>query len=220
MPSIQQSRTPSRVAHRPRGTRAGPRAPLSARLLLTAGACASMRGGGMMGADKMPERMLALGMVSDMGEIDEGALAMVKATSLAVRQYAEAMVRDHRAAMMEHKQMMGTMSVPLARIQALIKSDPALARMMGDHMSAMMRYHMVEGAEFDPAYLGHQAAMHEMALAEMDAMMGRMSGGMKSGADGGAGNMMAMHEKMRTMLSAHLTQARGMRQSMGSTGSR
>lgn len=172
---------------------------------LSLGASACMGGAGMNPAMMQAHSsMHAFSMAVDMGEIEEGQLAMTRSTNPQVREYAQRMITEHTAAMQREEQMMASMgmgmnrdgnaeagasanmNMDMGRKKAMLMDNPQSRPVMEGHMQAMRMLQGLNGMAFDRAYMERQVMAHRYALENMDRMMGHMgmSGGMSAGASG------------------------------------
>ena len=142
---------------------------LAAMSAVALGGCSSMMGadamadrGGMrtsagMMADRTPTNRMAfveMAASSDMFEIQSSQLAMSRAQTPAVRQFAEMMVRDH--SQMSQQLMAAAMASGMPRMSP---------RMMPMHAEMLTRLQAMSGAGFEAEYGRQQMMAHEMALA-------------------------------------------------------
>jgi putative membrane protein len=139
---------------------------LAAAAPLALAGCAANMNGGMgatpsgsmaMAGDMTPEdRMnyVRLAAASDMFEIQSSQMALSRAQSPAVRQYAQMLVTHHTQTtqqLMAAAQASGMSPPPMTPL-------PIVQRMLGELQRA-------SGANFDRVYLTQQVPAHEMALA-------------------------------------------------------
>lgn len=170
---------------------------------LSTGACMMGGMGGMA-----PEMMQAhsamhhFNMAVHMSEIEDGQMALSKASNAQVRQFAQQMVTEHTAAMQREEQMMMSMGMgmkmgmgsngkmDMARMRAMLRENPHSRPVMEMHMRAMQMMQGLSGMAFDRAYMQNQVTMHRYALENVDRMMAHMgmtSGGSSMSGHGGAG---------------------------------
>lgn len=127
--------------------------------------------------------------MAGLAEVQMGTLALTKASSEAVKQFAQRMVADHGKGN-EELQVLAT-----AKGLALPTELAAEAKSGLDHLSAL------SGAEFDKAYMDHMVQDHEKAVADFtNASQNAMDAELK----GWAG-------KTLPTLQDHLTQAKEIR---------
>lgn len=93
----------------------------------------------------------------DKNEIEAAQLATQKASSPAVRDYAERMMSDHTAMLEKRRQLITRLNIQ--------PESPRLAWAMTDtHRETLGELRKKSGQEFDQAYLKSQVAMHEQAI--------------------------------------------------------
>lgn len=138
----------------------------SAGALLLTGACSGMRGGGGAGGsgamasaagDMTPTRAMpyvAMAGASDMYEIQSSQLALTKAATPAVRDFAQMMIQHHT---MTTQQIMAA-----AQSAGMTPPPPQLMPMQAQMIQELQG---LSGAEFDRAYVRQQRRAHQMALA-------------------------------------------------------
>lgn len=123
---------------------------------------------------------------SDMLEIRTSELALTKAQTAAVKEFAQMMINDHTKAS--------------AELKAAAEKDGATvpADMLPKHASQVATLDTADGAAFDAAYIDLQVAAHEEALALMN-----------SYAQGGDGPALKAHaEKTAPVIQMHLDHAK------------
>lgn len=207
-----------------------PLATLCTAALVSLGACSSGMMGGMTSAD-MSASLTAV--AANQGEVEEAQLALSRATSDPVRQFAQRMVSEHTPLLQRDAQMvmqmhsamgtsagvsgsasaggMGSMGASAngavsADVRAMLMSNPSSARLVQDHMQAMQRLQAASGADFDRAYMQRQVQAHQMVLSQLDALMpGVTNPQLRS-------NLM----QERPAVAAHLQMAQQITASMGS----
>ena len=89
-------------------------------------------------------------------DIETGRLAAERGHSKAVRDFGTQLVRDH-----EHVRGLGR---DLARKLGVTPTPPKDDQSARDHLAAMTRLRGLSGAEFDRAFLRHEAAFHEAVI--------------------------------------------------------
>jgi putative membrane protein len=92
----------------------------------------------------------------DDGEIQLAQLALTKASSADVRNFAQMMIADHTAA----NQQLDTNGYPMAK-------NPATDVLTAQTQRTLQDLQQRSGDDFDRAYMGSQVFMHEMALRTM-----------------------------------------------------
>lgn len=181
-------------------------------------------------------------MATHMGEIHEAQLALTKATSPQVRDYAEAMIAQHTPALQREMQMAAQVGAPAmgatmdpAGMRAVLLANPYSRPVVEGHLQAMQVLQAATGAAFDRSYMTRQVNAHAYALENMNRMMAAMGhGDMAAGAaatgamaghEGHAGmhaNMemnanlspMEWHMMQRNMVAMHLQMAQQMTAAM------
>ena len=181
---------------------------------LSLGASACIGGAGMNPAMMQAHSsMHAFSMAVDMGEIEEGQLAMTRSTNPQVREYAQRMITEHTAAMQREEQMMASMgmgmmkmgmnrggnadggasanmNMDMGRMRAMLMENPQSRPVVEGHMQAMRMLQGLSGMAFDRAYMERQVMAHRYTLENMDRMMGHMGmSGSMSGSAGASGSM-------------------------------
>jgi putative membrane protein len=89
-------------------------------------------------------------------DMETGALAEQRGVSREVRDFGAMLVRDHRAVRQQGRDLAAKLGVSPTPPE----DDPS-AR---DHAAALARLRSLEGAEFDRAFLQHEAAFHEAVI--------------------------------------------------------
>jgi len=115
----------------------------------------------MLASPSLAQQMSAEGFAttaasSDMFEITSSSLARERATSEAVRDFANMMIADHTQASSELAAAAETAGVALP------------GGMIDKHAAQVETLKGLQGAEFDAAYIEAQTAAHEEALALME----------------------------------------------------
>jgi predicted outer membrane protein len=203
--------------------------------ILSLGASACITGRTSVSPAMMPhhQALHAISMASHMAEIEEGQLALTRATTQPAREFAQRMVTEHTAAMRMGEQMMAGMgmgimkmgggasassgasgggmggsagagmTMDMGRMRAALLANPHSRPMVEDHMRAMQMLGGAAGAAFDQAYMNRQVMAHQMTLANMDRVMGSM-GMQAEGGSIGAGATAGMdHGNMGGMNHGH-----------------
>jgi putative membrane protein len=89
-------------------------------------------------------------------DIETGALAQQRGSSREVRDFGAMLVRDHRAVRQQGRDLAAKLGVTPTPPQ----NDPSAEA----HAAAMTRLRALEGAEFDRAFLQHEAAFHQAVI--------------------------------------------------------
>ena len=89
-------------------------------------------------------------------DMETGALAVKRAKSHDVHEFAEMLVRDHKAVRQQGRD--------LAKKLGVTPTPPANFGMAKDHTAAMAKLSKLRGAAFDKAFLAHEVAYHKAVL--------------------------------------------------------
>lgn len=93
----------------------------------------------------------------DLTEIDAARLAKEKASSPAVREFADRMLQEHTTMLQNRQQLANRLNIQ--------PETPALATAMkSTHDETMEELRKKSGSDFDRAYLEYQVKMHEQAI--------------------------------------------------------
>ncbi len=92
--------------------------------------------------------------IAGLAEVQQGNLALQKAQSADVRQYAQRMVTEHSTSNNELSQLATAKGLALA------------AELDGEHKSALEHLAGLSGADFDKAYMQHMISDHEKAIGD------------------------------------------------------
>ena len=95
-----------------------------------------------------------------LAEVRMGTLALQKAASADVKQFAQRMVTDHSRASDELSQL------------AIAKGATLPTDLAGDHEAAFEHLSTLSGAEFDKAYMKHMVEDHQKDVAEFERAAG------------------------------------------------
>lgn len=109
-------------------------------------------------------QIAAIVVAANQVDIDAGKLATDKASSDAVKSFAETMVRDHTA--------VNQTAVALVTKLKVTPEENDTSRALqkgGDENLASLR--KLEGAAFDKAYVDHEVAYHEQVLQAIDSVL-------------------------------------------------
>jgi putative membrane protein len=98
--------------------------------------------------------------VTNMNEIKAGEMALQKATSPAVKQFAQTLVRDHRSADQQTMDMAKSMNRDLSQIRPAGLDDSRIK----DQASDMARLNGLSGADFDREFMKSMQKGHEEAV--------------------------------------------------------
>ena len=132
---------------------------LAASLVLVASAtAAALPKATLLAQTKAPDdpTIVAIFDAANSADMETGALAEQRGSSKEVRDFGAMLVRDHRAVRQQGRDLAAKLGVT----PTPPKDDPS-AR---DHAAAMTRLRSLEGAEFDRAFLQHEAAFHKAVI--------------------------------------------------------
>src|SRR4051794_36469034 len=135
---------------------------------------------------------------ANQGEIDAGQLASTKATSAAVRDFANMMVRDHTSALSDARAVFGRSNlVPNSSNQTAM----ALQDLSNRTRRSLDQY---AGSAFDRTYMQTQVDMHQWLLNQIDSTLLPAS----------RGDLRTLLTNQRASVAAHLDRARTILNSM------
>jgi putative membrane protein len=89
-------------------------------------------------------------------DMETGALAQQQGVSQEVREFGAMLVRDHRAVRQQGRDLAAKLGVT--------PTPPKDDQSAKDHAAAMARLRGLKGAEFDRAFLQHEAAFHQAVI--------------------------------------------------------
>lgn len=89
-------------------------------------------------------------------DMETGALAQQRGASQEVREFGAMLVRDHRAVRQQGRDLAAKLGVT--------PTPPRDDQSADDHAAAMQRLRGLTGAEFDRAFLRHEAAFHQAVI--------------------------------------------------------
>ena len=89
-------------------------------------------------------------------DMETGALAQQQGASQEVREFGAMLVRDHRAVRQQGRDLAAKLGVT--------PTPPKDDQSSNDHAAAMTRLRGLKGAEFDRAFLQHEAAFHQAVI--------------------------------------------------------
>jgi len=89
-------------------------------------------------------------------DMETGALAEQRAASKEVRDFGAMLVRDHRMVRQQGRDLAAKLGVT--------PTPPKDDQSARDHAAAMARLRTLHGAEFDRAFLQHEAAFHQAVI--------------------------------------------------------
>lgn len=131
-------------------------------------------------------------------DVDAGRLAAERATSDAVRQFAELMVTDHTA--------VNKSAVDLAtRLRVMPEDNQTSRALKAGGEKNVARLKTLTGAAFDKAYVDHEVAYHQQVLDALDKTLIPGSSNRE---------LKALLVKVRPAFVAHLEHARNLQKSL------
>jgi putative membrane protein len=96
-------------------------------------------------------------------DMETGALAEQQGASQEVREFGAMLVRDHRAVRQQGRDLAAKLGVT--------PTPPKDDQSAKDHAAAMARLRGLKGAEFDRAFLQHEAAYHQAVITAMQSTL-------------------------------------------------
>jgi putative membrane protein len=118
---------------------------------------------------------------ADRGEIEEAQLALQRATSPAVRQYAQTMVAHHTADLQNMTALMGSSDMGMSGSpMPMSGGGDVVQALQSGHQQAMSMLSGLSGRTFDQAYMQRQMDAHSYLLNYTDWLMrtqGQLVGG-------------------------------------------
>jgi putative membrane protein len=132
-------------------------------LALFAGACATTDMNTMPGG--LPQSDIAgIVMAANEGEIQQGNAASQRASSAAVRSFAQMMVADHTNALNEGRDVFG-------RVGVTPGENETSRRLRNDSQRTVTNLNTYSGAAFDRAYVQTQVNLHQWLLDTLDSTL-------------------------------------------------
>jgi putative membrane protein len=131
----------------------------SALLLLTVSLTAPTSPGSTIQAQSQKlddPTIVAIFDAANTADMETGALAEKRAASQEVRDFGAMLVRDHRMVRQQGRDLAAKLGVT--------PTPPKDDQSAQDHAAAKARLGSLEGAEFDRAFLRHEAAFHQAVL--------------------------------------------------------
>ena len=108
-------------------------------------------------ADKLDDpTIVAIFDAANTADMETGALAEKHAASKEVRDFGAMLVRDHRMVRQQGRDLAAKLGVT--------PTPPKDDQSAKDHAAAMARLRALDGAEFDRAFLQHEAAFHQAVI--------------------------------------------------------
>ena len=137
----------------------------AAALLMAASAAATLPGATLTAQAKGPDdpTIVAIFDAANTADMETGALAEQRASSKEVRDFGAMLVRDHRAVRQQGRDLAAKLNVT--------PTPPKDDQSAKDHAAAMAHLRSLKGAEFDHAFLQHEAAFHKAVI---DAVQGTL----------------------------------------------
>ena len=123
-------------------------------------------------------------------DMETGALAEERGSSKEVRDFGAMLVRDHRAVRQQGRDLAAKLGVT--------PTPPKDDQSAKDHAAAMARLRSLKGAEFDRAFLQHEAGFHKAVI---DAMQGTLLPAIDNA------ELKALVEKVAPAFQAHMQMA-------------
>ncbi len=123
-------------------------------------------------------------------DIETGALAEKRGSSKEVRDFGAMLARDHKMVRQQGRDLAAKLGVT--------PTPPKNDQSAKDHAAAMTRLQSLKGAEFDRAFLRHEAAFHQAVI---DAIKGTLLPAIQNE------ELKALVEKVAPAFQAHLEMA-------------
>ena len=134
--------------------------------LITASLAAPTLPGGVAQAqnDQLDDpTIVAIFDAANTADMETGALAEKRGSSKEVREFGAMLVRDHRMVRQQGRDLAAKLGVT--------PTPPEEDRSAEDHAAAMERLRTLKGAEFDRAFLQHEAAFHQAVIEAVTATL-------------------------------------------------
>lgn len=132
-------------------------------------------------------------------DMETGALAEQRGSSREVRDFGAMLVRDHRAVRQQGRDLAAKLGVT--------PTPPKDDQSAKDHAAAMARLRGLKGADFDRAFLQHEAAFHKAVI---DAIQATLLPAIDNP------ELKALVEKVAPAFQAHMRMAQELEQRLGS----
>jgi putative membrane protein len=114
--------------------------------------------------DKLDDpTIVAIFDAANTSDMETGALAEQRGASKEVRDFGAMLVRDHRMVRQQGRDLAAKLGVT--------PTPPKGDRSAKDHAAAMARLRSLEGAEFDRAFLRHEAAFHQAVIEAVESTL-------------------------------------------------
>jgi putative membrane protein len=147
--------------------------PLMCAALAALGACAGPASSPQV-MSMQHDAMMVLA-TADRGEIEEAQLALQRASSPAVRQFAQTMVAHHTTDLQNLNALMGmgdqAMSGDMAMSGNMAPNSDVVQALQSGHQQAMSMLSGLNGRAFDQAYMQRQVDAHSYLLSYTDWLM-------------------------------------------------
>jgi putative membrane protein len=133
-------------------------AKLAAAVALIAAAAGALPGASLCAQSEGPDdpTIVAIFDAANTADVETGALAEQRGASQEVREFGAMLVRDHSAVRQQGRD--------LAAKLGITPTPPKDDQSAKDHAAAMARLRAMKGAEFDRAFLRHEAAFHKAVI--------------------------------------------------------
>jgi putative membrane protein len=165
----------------------------AAAFLLAASAAAAALPGATLRAQSLgPDdpTIVAIFDATNTADMETGALAEERGSSKEVRDFGAMLVRDHRAVRQQGRDLAAKLGVT--------PTPPKDDQSAKDHAAAMARLRSLKGAEFDRAFLQHEAGFHKAVI---DAVQGTLLPAIDNA------ELKALVEKVAPAFQAHMQMA-------------
>jgi putative membrane protein len=177
------------------------RSPLTAALVaLTASLAVATPGSTAAAQDAALDdaTIIAIFDAANTADIETGALAEQRGSTKEVRDFGAMLARDHKMVRQQGRDLAAKLGVT--------PTPPKDDRSAKDHATAMARLRSLKGAEFDRAFLRHEADFHQAVI---DAINGTLLPAIQHD------EVKALVEKVAPAFHAHMAMARQMEKKMG-----
>ena len=134
-------------------------------LMAASAAAAVLPGATLRAQSEGPDdpTIVAIFDAANTADMETGALAEERGSSKEVRDFGAMLVRDHRAVRQQGRDLAAKLGVT--------PTPPKDDQSAKDHAAAMARLRSLKGAEFDRAFLQHEAGFHKAVI---DAVQGTL----------------------------------------------
>ena len=164
----------------------------AALLMAASAAAAALPGATLRAQSHGPDdpTIVAIFDAANTADMETGALAEERGSSKEVRDFGAMLVRDHRAVRQQGRDLAAKLGVT--------PTPPKDDQSAKDHAAAMARLRSLKGAEFDRAFLQHEAAYHKAVI---DALQGTLLPAIDNA------ELKALVEKVAPAFQAHMQMA-------------